>query len=146
MAGDSGYLVEELDLVRWSVGERLGFLSRKLQTAADRPGGGKVGDEGEYSHLSAAEGTQQRVDLIDPSDQLRPTEPGLAGEGVDGVLRAWPGAGRFFLFDLAPLAAGSIGVEAPVARSAHRGRAWGRIPRTEAQGHIGSLLDAVNAG
>ena len=49
MAGDSGYLIEKLELVRWSVGQRLGLLSRKLQTAADRPGGGKVGDEGEYS-------------------------------------------------------------------------------------------------
>ena len=28
---------------------RLGFLSRKLQAPSDRPGGGKVGDEGEYS-------------------------------------------------------------------------------------------------
>jgi hypothetical protein len=49
VAGDSGYLIEKLELVRWSVGQRLGLLSRKLQTAADRPGGGKVGDEGEYS-------------------------------------------------------------------------------------------------
>ena len=55
VAGDSGYLIEKLELVRWSVGQRLGLLSRKLQTAADRPGGGKVGDEGEYSHLSATE-------------------------------------------------------------------------------------------
>ncbi|MGB6364036.1 MAG: hypothetical protein WBG67_04740 [Thermoanaerobaculia bacterium] len=35
----SGYLVEELDLMRRSVGERLGFLGRQLQTAADRPAG-----------------------------------------------------------------------------------------------------------
>ena len=33
----------------WSVGERLGLLDRKLQASADRPSGGEVGDEGEYS-------------------------------------------------------------------------------------------------
>ena len=85
--------------MRWSMGKRFGLLGWQLQASADRPGSGKVGDEGEYSHLSTTERAQQGVDLIDPSDQLCPTEPGLAGEGVDGVLRAWPGAGRFFLFD-----------------------------------------------
>ena len=83
--GVSGYLVEELDLVRWSVGKRLWLLGRQLQTPADRPGGGEVGDEGEDFHISATERAQQGVDLIDPSDQLGPTEPGLAGEGLDGV-------------------------------------------------------------
>lgn len=33
--------------MRWRVGERLGLLGRKLQTPADRPGGGEVGDERE---------------------------------------------------------------------------------------------------
>ena len=42
---DSGYLVEELNFVRWPVGERLGLLGRKLQAPSDRPGSGKVGDE-----------------------------------------------------------------------------------------------------
>ena len=44
--GVSGYLVEELELMRWSVGQRFGLLGRQLQTLADRPGGGKVGYEG----------------------------------------------------------------------------------------------------
>ena len=49
--GVSGYLVEELELVRWPVGQRLWFLGGEFQTAADRPGGGEVGDEGENSHF-----------------------------------------------------------------------------------------------
>ena len=32
--GVSGYLVEELELMRWSVGKRLGLLGRQLQNAA----------------------------------------------------------------------------------------------------------------
>ena len=78
-------MVEELDLVRWTVGQGLGLLGRQLQTPADRACGGKVGDEGEDLHLATAERAQQGVDLIDPSDELCPIEPGLAGEGVDGV-------------------------------------------------------------
>ena len=101
--------------MRWSVGKRFGLLGWQLQASADRPCSGEVGDEGKDPHLSTTERAQQGVDLIDPFDQLRPTEPVLAGEGVDGVLWAWPGAGRFFFFDLASLAAGSIGVPAPVA-------------------------------
>ena len=84
--GVSGYLVEELELMRWSVGKRRRFLGRQLQAASDCAGGGKVGDEGKDFHFATAERAQQRVDLIDPSDQLRPTEPGLAGEGVDGIV------------------------------------------------------------
>ncbi len=94
--GVSGDLVEKLELARWSVGERLGLLGRQLQASPDRPGGGEVGDEGEYSHFSAAEGTQQGVDLIDPSDQLRPTEPGLPGEVVV-FFGSWPRV-RLFAF------------------------------------------------
>ena len=41
--------------MRWSVGKRFGLLGWQLQASADRPGSGKVGDEGEYSHLSTTE-------------------------------------------------------------------------------------------
>ena len=66
--------------MRWSVGQRLWLLGRQLQTPTDGPCGGEVSDEGNNSHVGTTEGTQQGVGLIYPSDQLRPTEPGLAGE------------------------------------------------------------------
>ena len=37
--------------MRCSVGQRLGFLSWKRQTPADRPGSGEVGDKGEDFYL-----------------------------------------------------------------------------------------------
>ena len=40
--GVSGYLVEELELMRWPVGERLGLLGRQLQASPDGPGGGNT--------------------------------------------------------------------------------------------------------
>ena len=74
--------------MQWSVGQGFGLLGRQLQAPSDRPGGGKVGDEGEDFHISATERAQQRVDLIDPSDQLRPTEPGLPSE-IPKVFSTW---------------------------------------------------------
>ena len=47
--GVSGYLVEELELSRWSMGQGFGLLGWKLQASPDGPGGVEVGDEGEDS-------------------------------------------------------------------------------------------------
>ena len=58
------YLVEELDLVRWSMGKRFGFLGWQLQASADRPGGGEVGDEGRVFSSQHHRTAQQGVDLI----------------------------------------------------------------------------------
>ena len=61
--------------MRWPVGQRLWLLGGEFQTLADRPGG------------VAAERAQQRVDLIDLSDQLRPTEQRRSARGIWGADR-----------------------------------------------------------
>ena len=55
-------------------------------------------------YIRAAEWAQQRVDLVDSCDQLGPSEPGLAGESVDGVVPSWPRARLFSFFGLLALA------------------------------------------
>jgi len=78
----SGGFCDELESFRRRVSQRLGLLSRKLEAAADRLGGGKVDDESEDLHLGAAERAQQWVDLVDAADQLRPGEPSTSAELV----------------------------------------------------------------
>jgi hypothetical protein len=45
-------------------------LGRELEAFTDRPGGGEIEDEGEDLHLGAAEGAEQRIDLVDAADEL----------------------------------------------------------------------------
>ena len=65
------------------MGQRLRLLGRQVETPADRPGGGEVDDEGKKLHLCAAERAQERVDLVDAADELRPGQPGASGELID---------------------------------------------------------------
>jgi len=64
------------------VSQRLGLLGRELEAFTDRPGGGEIEDEGEDLHLGAAEGAEQRVDLVDAADEFGPAQPRASGELV----------------------------------------------------------------
>ena len=111
----SGGFGDEFESVRGCVGQRLGLLSRELETLAEGAGSAEVEDEGEDLHLGTAERAQQRVDLVDAVDELRPAEPGASGELVLilplcclGDVAAWCG--------LAALAASRV--DAPMSRGA----------------------------
>ena len=93
----------------------LGLLGGKLEAAADRLGGGKVDEEGEDPHLGAAERAQERIDLVDPVDQLRPAEPSSPGGFVGVALLARHGSAVCSRRGLAALAASRVGIKAPVA-------------------------------
>ena len=62
--------------------QRLGLLGRELEALADRLGGAEIEDEGEDLHLGAAERAQERIDLVDAADELRPGQPCASGELV----------------------------------------------------------------
>jgi len=64
------------------VSQGLGLLGRELEALANCLGGTEVDDEGEDLHLGAAEQAQERVDLVDAANQLRPAEPGTSGVGA----------------------------------------------------------------
>ncbi len=55
--------------MRRAVGQRLGLLCGESEAAPNGPGGGEVDDQGEDLRLGAAEGAQQRVDLLDSADK-----------------------------------------------------------------------------
>lgn len=46
----------------------------------------EIEDEGEDLHLGSAERAQQRVDLVDAGDQLRPAELSMFGRHLNGGL------------------------------------------------------------
>ncbi len=58
----------------WASGS--GSWAGSFRPLADRLGGTEVDDESENLHLKAAERAQQRVDLVDPANQLCPAEAG----------------------------------------------------------------------
>jgi len=80
-------------------------LGRELEAFTDRPGGGEIEDAGEDLHLGAAEGAEQRIDLVDAANQLRPAQPRASGELVV-ILAARGRRGVSRQCGLAPLAAG----------------------------------------
>lgn len=55
---------------RWSSGLAVA-LFQVIQDSADQAG---LSCEGDYPHPSPAAGAHQRVDLLDPSDEIRPYE------------------------------------------------------------------------
>ena len=67
-------------------------------------------------YLGTAEGAQQRVDLVDAADQLRPAQPRSSDELVVILARRCLD-GVSSVQSLATLAAGRVGVVAPVADS-----------------------------
>ncbi|MGB5479248.1 MAG: hypothetical protein WBO53_19770, partial [Thermoanaerobaculia bacterium] len=75
-------------------------------------GAAEIEGEGEDLHLRAAEGAQERIDLVDAANKQGPTEPGASGDPV--VLVAWRLRGVSRCRDLAALAARGVGVETTV--------------------------------
>jgi len=81
------------------VSQGFGLLGRELEALANRLGAAEIEDEGEDLDLRAAEGAQERIDLVV-----------LAALRLRGVSRC-----RF-----AALAARGVGVETPVANHLSR--------------------------
>ena len=107
--------------------QRLGALWGHVDVLEDVGDGRVLGNESDDLHFSAAEGTQQGVNFVDLLDEGGPGEPGATAEGLlvgsrQGGGDAGGGAnasglerGNKPLRGSAALAAGNVGVVAPVA-------------------------------
>ena len=59
--------------MRWNGGRRLQVSTLSLARSGVRLSLPRLGDEGDHAHHASAAGTDERIDLVEPSDELGPS-------------------------------------------------------------------------
>jgi len=91
---ERGRLIEEkVGLWRRSGGSDGGRLVRQLEVEEDGQNDGRIGEEGEDPHLAPTNGTEQRQHLVDPGDELGPTDARGGGRAGGGYRLRGQGSG-----------------------------------------------------
>ncbi len=102
--------------VRCGGGRRSSVLGTMSDVAQDPADDGKLGDEGDDTHLVPAVGAEQRIGVVDPPDQVSPESVAAGRVPREGVgFGVFPAQGGVRLGESAAAGTGYRGVSAIVA-------------------------------